>query len=80
MTSPLRVLIVNAVNVTWFATVHTGVVPEREGQVASEPDEAGERTASSGSWQYERQHRRGTPLGGLSIRDPGGQQQPAASG
>jgi len=64
--------------VTRFYAVHTGLVPEREGQMAAEPQSAGERSASTCPGQREQHHRRGTPIGGLSLCYPGGQQQSAS--
>jgi hypothetical protein len=64
--------------VTSFYTVHAGLVPEREGQMATEHQSAGERSAGRCTGQREQHYRRRTPLGGLSLRYPGRQQQLAS--
>ena len=46
--------------------------------MATEPQSAGGRSAGTCPGQREQHHRRGTPIGGLSLRHPGGQQQPSS--
>jgi len=46
--------------------------------MATEPESAGERSTSTCPGQREQHHRRGTPIGRLSLCYPGGQQQPAS--
>lgn len=61
--------------VTQFYVVHAGLVPECEGQVATKPESTREWSATISSGERQQHQRRGTPIGGLSLGHPGGQQQ-----
>ena len=61
-----------------FLNAVTGLVPEREGEMAKEPDET-RGWPAVGSEQPQHQHGR-APVCGIRLRDHGGQQQPAAPG